>query len=987
MSSQYPPTNPPGSGDSASKPGPPNALPGIPPIGRISFGSVFADQQAAYRDALRRARSEYVLGNYAAAGAVLEEVTKTAEVQISQAPPEEKAEWAERAQLAALAFTWLARVHARMGRIVEILPAAKRAVELFEAVKTSGLPLAGEAVNEYGLALHAAGRVEEALAALRAAESLGAATGETYLYLGLAARDAGDLIKAEVYLKKAEILETDDLQAARLEALAQVLEQQGAEKYTETVRAYSELAMYLAQLNRPEAMLAAVDHILDSPPDGLGFPGGLSGQEVDVVLEVLHVYRARAHFQLTNYEAAVEAADRALALNADNAEALGYKGQALFQLEQVEESEQLIRRALAGDPENQYLMATLGVILHVRGRYNEALETFTRSAAIGFESVPQLAPLVQYYIGNTQFQLGNHPEALAVMDKILAEEPEHALALEYKGRSLFLLGKYEEAAEALEKALAHTPDSVLLWATLAVSLYSLNRYEEALPAFERAEAIGFAEYPNIESLTLQYKGQTLYFLDRDEDAIQVLDRVLQADPDNVDALLYKARAQNYTNHTAEAIETIDRLLELDPQHKEGWKNKATWLMRVGRNEEALAALERALELDLGNIDLLDSLASALYLVGRYEESIEIMDRVLSQDPERLATRGQMGDALRLLEKHAEALAMQDEVLAKDPKNAYALASKGYTLIEMGRESEGIVCMDLALELEPNYTWALAGKAWALTRLDLYREARDLAQKVIELDPGYAWARGLHATILCEMADYTGAKQGLVETARQDGRISWVFGNLGEVYVRLAQQESSRDEARRCLEKAVEAYRRAIELDRDDLWLPAGLAEAKRCLGEPAAVAEAGDIYRQVIEDSKKRASLESQNLEAVGWCCFRLAREGDEQAAEYLDDAERYLIESLASLKDRHGKRSLILTKLRLALVILCSGRSSLAHKEYERAIDLAQSQQPEVRRDLFNQALFYLKEAIDERPEATGSGHTKRILERLEQEYHAALA
>jgi tetratricopeptide (TPR) repeat protein len=75
-------------------------------------------------------------------------------------------------------------------------------------------------------------------------------------------------------------------------------------------------------------------------------------------------------------------------------------------------------------------------------------------------------------------------------------------------------------------------------------------------------------------------------------AIGILDRVLEANPDNTEALLLRATA--YTNsrlHHEEALADADRLEELDPGGIEAMQPRIQALLRLERGEEAAEAIE------------------------------------------------------------------------------------------------------------------------------------------------------------------------------------------------------------------------------------------------------------------------------------------------------------------------------------------------------------------------------------------------------------
>jgi len=448
-----------------------------------------------------------------------------------------------------------------------------------------------------------------------------------------------------------------------------------------------------------------------------------------------------------------------------------------------------------------------------------------------------------------------------------------------------------------------------------------------------------------------YKGRALSQLKRYEDAVTVLDQALQLDPNNAEALVYK-----------------------------GWA-----LSQLKRFEEAATVLDQALQLDPNNAEALGYKGSALSQLKRFEEAVETLDRAIEMDSKQVWMLTAKGEALRLLGRRDEALKVQDQVLAQEPNDVIALSAKGHTLIELEREQEAIDALDKALNVDSRYIWALAGKAWALMLLDDYNGARVTIKRVLELDPGYAWARGLYGILLCNIADYEQAIHELKETAKLDRSMGWVFDNLGEACARLAQQEQDVLKAKGLVQQAVDAHTHAVDLNKEDLESQTWLADAVHSLGEGEKDRAYG-LYRQVIEQSKKRASLDFYVTEAVAWCYFRLANRSEAEEESILTKAERLLVESLALRKDKPARYDVILTKFRLALVILYSGRYELALREYENSLSIVREKQIVVQHGIIDRAIKDLQEAMREYTPLTSASHAKRILTMLQEEYDRIL-
>ena len=77
-------------------------------------------------------------------------------------------------------------------------------------------------------------------------------------------------------------------------------------------------------------------------------------------------------------------------------------------------------------------------------------------------------------------------EAIEVLDRALAIEPENAKALYRKGLALSMLARHAEAIRCLEKALGIDPSIADAWVVMSNSCFMLGRLEESARAFDQA---------------------------------------------------------------------------------------------------------------------------------------------------------------------------------------------------------------------------------------------------------------------------------------------------------------------------------------------------------------------------------------------------------------------------------------------------------------------------------------------------------------------
>ena len=347
-------------------------------------------------------------------------------------------------------------------------------------------------------------------------------------------------------------------------------------------------------------------------------------------------------------------------------------------------------RALAIDPQDARIHYSRGVVLAQLGRMHEALAAFDEALKIN----PQFAK-VHYSRGLALAQLGRMDEALAAFDRALAINPQDAEAHHGRGLALAQLGRMDEALAAFDRALAINPQDARAHHRRGVALALLGRIDEALVAFDRALAI------NPQDAKAHHgRGLALAKLGRMDEALAAFDRALAIDPQDAEAHSSRGLALTELERTDEALAAFDRALAINPQFAEAHYNRGVVLAQLGRMDEALAAFDRALAINPQDARTHSSRGVALTELGRTDEALAAFDRALAIDPQDAKAHYWRGVALDKLGRTDEALAALDRALAIDPQNAKAHYRRGLALAQLGRIDEARAAFDRALAINP-----------------------------------------------------------------------------------------------------------------------------------------------------------------------------------------------------------------------------------------------------------------------------------------------
>ena len=196
------------------------------------------------------------------------------------------------------------------------------------------------------------------------------------------------------------------------------------------------------------------------------------------------------------------AAERALALDGNLAEAHAAKARVLMQSARFDEALREIEIALRLDPESYEVNSAAGRWNYTTRRFDEAIRYYEKAASLMETDYSAAGTLVSCYraIGDAEGARRAAQRALARTEKIVALEPDNGSAMGRGVAALAALGEAERAKEWAERALLLDPDNLNLRYNLACTLVlELHEFEAALdllrPAFEklRIEMVNWAK--------------------------------------------------------------------------------------------------------------------------------------------------------------------------------------------------------------------------------------------------------------------------------------------------------------------------------------------------------------------------------------------------------------------------------------------------------------------------------------------------------------
>jgi tetratricopeptide (TPR) repeat protein len=251
-----------------------------------------------------------------------------------------------------------------------------------------------------------------------------------------------------------------------------------------------------------------------------------------------------------------------------------------------------------------------GYVLFEMGNYEEALEKYNEAAAIWGELENKLSELeddmeddlntlrkkcqnVLYSRCFVLYRMGRHEEALEVIDSFLEEDPQDAGKWFGHGFVMQSIGQHQKAIESFSKCLDLDPAFSDAWYCKATLLYQNDEFTEALKCYDRA-----AQHSDVKDFAFpQYS-----FLN--------INPKPKLKKDAAGILYGKGNTLFKLERFEEAIEAFTEAIDIEPESPQIWQGLANTYLKIGNNDRADMAFAKLLELDPENSQAQDHIKPA-----------------------------------------------------------------------------------------------------------------------------------------------------------------------------------------------------------------------------------------------------------------------------------------------------------------------------------------------------------------------------------------
>jgi tetratricopeptide (TPR) repeat protein len=292
------------------------------------------------------------------------------------------------------------------------------------------------------------------------------------------------------------------------------------------------------------------------------------------------------------------------------------------------------------------------------------------------------------------------------------------------------------------------PLKIRLLLAEATALHQAGRLEEAEEIYNR---ILVAQPDHFESLHML--GVIFHQIGKHAEAAQQIDLALRRNPNHAFALNNRGVALGELRHFEGALASFDRAIARQPDYAEALFNRGNILNELKRFEEALASYDRAIIVRPDYAEAFSNRGNTLNQLKRFEEALSSYDRAIALRPDYAEALSNRGNTLYKLKRFEEALASCDRALALRPEYAEALVNRGNTLNGLKRFGEALASYDRAITLRPGYAEGLSNRGTTLNELKRFQEALASYDRALALRPNHAEAHVNEALTRLLLGDF------------------------------------------------------------------------------------------------------------------------------------------------------------------------------------------------------------------------------------------
>lgn len=486
--------------------------------------------------------------------------------------------------------------------------------------------------------------------------------------------------------------------------------------------------------------------------------------------------------QQERYDEAFEMISHCLSIAPEAPSALYKAATYYFFLNRKEMALEALTKAVEGEPDNYWYRQTLASYYQTNREYDKALAVLEEMQRLFPKRNGELLPaLVGLYSHTQQYDkvvdalerleelmgkseaismeksrnylfMGDKESAFGELEALAAEYPENSYYRVILGSMYMEQGRMPDALPLLQEVLAEEPDN-------GPAKIALTQYYKQLADTVQYHAMvdSVLMTPTVDDDT-KVKMMVQLVMDK-TDSIYVMalfDRVMQQPQRSAKVGHLCVQYMLKMGQPEERVRPILlRMLEAEPDHIQAHLQLLSYAARRNDMEEVISVCSAAIDYNPEVLDFYYYKAIGLYQTGNLQEALETYRKATSQITAESNTElvsdiyAAMGDLYHVSEQPEEAYHCYDSALVYNPSNILVLNNYAYYLSEENKELDKAEQMSQrTIKAEPNNATYLDTYAWILYKQERYEEALTYIERALATDSVASDVLYEHAGDIC-----------------------------------------------------------------------------------------------------------------------------------------------------------------------------------------------------------------------------------------------
>ena len=356
-------------------------------------------------------------------------------------------------------------------------------------------------------------------------------------------------------------------------------------------------------------------------------------------------------------------ADKALELDKNNKSALCALAKYYIAKNEFEKIEELLKN-FPPEQATPELLSIYAYKKYVTKDYEKAAAFYAKALELDEKN-----EVLYYNLANSYMQIYWLNEAEVVVKKGLAIK-ENSISLRLTLANIYYMNReFDKTLLALSYVEEHDPDNIEMNYLYMYSYAHQNDFVKAQEYAKKLEGKVDSSYIDMNFAKIYYE------LGQKDKAEELFNRAIEKDPENIELLEQKAL---YSNNE-EAQKIYDKIIEINPNYVDAYYQKSVLYIYQKNLEEALKYAQKAVEMDCNNAEYQYNLARIYDSMGEYDKAIDCAKFSLSITPDDLDKYWFLGFMYLEKDELEAAMTYFKEILAINPNDFRTLSRIAYNL--------------------------------------------------------------------------------------------------------------------------------------------------------------------------------------------------------------------------------------------------------------------------------------------------------------------